>query len=124
MRCEECVNWPPSAMGNKPCCFCYPDTPMNYFQRKEEQKDMGNTEFTEKAKKLVREYTTDHLDKADKTPVFEVFVVWNAYILGNAKALLSTTLPDGMYYEVTYNKAKKEIYLDAYKKFENICFAV
>ena len=34
---------------------CYPDTPMNYFQRKEEQKDMGNTEFTEKAKKLVRE---------------------------------------------------------------------
>ncbi len=111
-------------MSGKPCCFCYPDTPMNYFQRKEEQKDMGNTEFMEKAKKLVREYTADHLDKADETPVFEVFVVWNAYILGNAKALLSTTLPDGMYYEVTYNKAKKEIYLDAYKKFENICFAV
>ena len=111
-------------MGNKPCCFCYPGTPMNYFQRKEEQKDMGNTEFTEKAKKLVREYTADHLDKADETPVFEVFVVWNAYILGNAKALLSTTLPDGMYYEVTYNKAKKEIYLDAYKKFENICYTI
>lgn len=124
MRCEECVNWPPSAMGNKPCCFCYPGTPMNYFQRKEEQKDMGNTEFTEKAKKLVREYIADHLDKADEMPAFEVFVVWNAYILGNAKALLSTTLPDGMYYEVTYNKAKNEIYLDAYKKFENICFAV
>lgn len=85
---------------------------------------MGNTEFTEKAKKLVREYTDDHLDKADETTAFEVFVVWNAYILGNAKALLSTTLPDGMYYEVTYNKAKNEIYLDAYKKFENICFAV
>ena len=111
-------------MGNKPCCFCYPDTPMNYFQRKEEQKDMGNTEFTEKAKKLVREYIADHLDKADEMPAFEVIVVWNAYILGNAKALLSTTLPDGMYYEVTYNKAKNEIYLDAYKKFENICFAV
>ena len=124
MSCEECVNWPPSAMSGKPCCFCYPGTPMNYFQRKEEQKDMGNTEFTEKAKKLVREYIADHLDKADEMPAFEVFVVWNAYILGNAKALLSTTLPDGMYYEVTYNKAKNEIYLDAYKKFENICFAV
>ena len=35
--------------------------------------------------------------------------------------LLSTTLPDGMYYEVTYNKAKDEFYLDAYKKFENRC---
>lgn len=124
MRCEECVNWPPSAMSGKPCCFCYPDTPMNYFQRKEEQKDMGNTEFTEKAKKLVREYTADHLDKTDEMPGFEVFVVWNAYILGNAKALLSTTLPDGMYYEVTYNKAKNEIYLDAYKKFENICYTI
>ena len=111
-------------MSGKPCCFCCPDTPMNYFQRKEEQKDMGNTEFTEKAKKLVREYTADHLDKADEAPAFDVFVVWNAYILGNMKALLSTTLPDGMYYEVTYNKAKNEIYLDAYKKFENICFAV
>ena len=80
---------------------------------------MGNTEFTEKAKELVREYTTDHLDKADETPVFEVFVVWNAYILGNAKALLSTTLPDGMYYEVTYNGDKKETYVDAYKKWKN-----
>ena len=85
---------------------------------------MGNTEFTEKAKKLVREYTANHLDKADETPAFEVFVVWNAYILGNAKALLSTTLPDGMYYEVTFNKAKNEIYLDAYKHAENICYTI
>jgi len=33
--------------------------------------------------------------------------------------LLSTDLPDGMYYEVTYNGEKKETYVDAYKKFEN-----
>lgn len=85
---------------------------------------MGNTEFTEKAKALVRGYTAEHLDMTDEMPEFEVFVVWSAYILGNVKALLSTTLPDGMYYEVTYNKAKNEIYLDAYKKFENICFVV
>ena len=85
---------------------------------------MGNTEFTEKAKKLVREYTVDQMDKADETPAFEVFVVWNAYILGNAKALLSTTLPDGMYYEVTYNKAKNGIYLDAYERKENVCYSL
>ena len=30
-------------------------------------------------------------------------------------------MPDGMYYEVTYNGDKNEIYLDAYKKFENRC---
>lgn len=38
----------------------------------------------------------------------------------NAKALLSTDLPDGMYYESTYNGVKNEIYFDAYKKVENI----
>ena len=80
---------------------------------------MGNTEFIEKAKSLVESYAVEHLDKSDAEPPFEVFVVWNAYVLGNIKALLSTTLFDGMYYEVTYNKAKNEIYFDAYKKFEN-----
>lgn len=80
---------------------------------------MGNEEFIAKAKSLVESYATEHIDKTDTAPTFGVFVVWNAYILGNIKALLSTTLPDGMYYEVTYNKAKNEIYFDAYKKFEN-----
>ena len=70
---------------------------------------------------LVREYVEGHLDKSDPKQEFEVFVVWQCYILGNLKWLFSTTLPDGMYYEVTYNKAKGEFYLDAYKKFDNKC---
>lgn len=39
--------------------------------------------------------------------------------LQNNKALLSTTLPDGIYYECTYNGDKKEMYVDVYKKWEN-----
>ena len=35
------------------------------------------------------------------------------------KALLSTTLFDGMYYELTYNGDKNELYIDVYKRFEN-----
>ena len=81
---------------------------------------MTNENFIEKARSLVSNYAAEHLDKGDNIiPPYDVFVVWNAYILGNIKALLSTTLHDGMYYEVTYNKAKDEIYFDAYKKFEN-----
>ena len=80
---------------------------------------MKNEKFIEMAKTLVVDYVTEHIDKTDMIPPFDVFVVWNAYILGNIKALLSTTIPDGMYYEVTYNKEKNEIYVDAYKKFEN-----
>lgn len=77
--------------------------------------------MNDKVKVFIRKYVLEHLDKSDPIPQFDVFVVWQCYILGNAKWLLSTTLPDGMYYEVTYNKAKDEFYLDAYKKFENIC---
>lgn len=80
---------------------------------------MTNEKFIEMAKTLVAKYAIDHIDKTDNITEFSAFVVWNAYILGNIKALLSTTLHDGMYYEVTYNKEKNEIYFDAYKKFEN-----
>lgn len=66
-------------------------------------------------------YTNSHVDPTDNVIITEddVFVVWNCKTLQNNKALLSTTLPDGMYYECTYNGDKDEMYLDAYKKFEN-----
>lgn len=80
---------------------------------------MSNTEFIEKCKKIVRDYAIEHLDKSDEIPEFDVYIVWLCKTLQNGKALLSTSLADGMYYELTYNGDKKEIYLDAYKKFEN-----
>lgn len=71
-------------------------------------------------KSIVKRYAKDHLDKSDGDVEFDVYIVWYCYILGGWKALASTSLPDGMYYEVTFNKDKGEIYLDAYKKFENL----
>lgn len=82
---------------------------------------MGNKEFIKKCKEIVRQYAIEHLDKSDTIPEFEVFVVWSCKTLQNNKALLSTSLSDGMYYELTYNGDKKELYFDAYKKFENRC---
>lgn len=73
------------------------------------------------ARKIVLNYANEHLDKTDNVQITldKVFIVWFCKTLQNWKALVSTTLPDGMYYEVTYNGNNKEIYLDAYKKFEN-----
>lgn len=68
---------------------------------------------------IVRQYILEHLDKSDPVPKFEVYTVWKAKVLQNWKYLLSSTLFDGMYYELTYNGDKEEWYLDAYKKFEN-----
>lgn len=73
----------------------------------------------EKALVIVRTYIWDHFDKVDSVPEFNVFIVWKCKTLQNWKYLISSTLFDGMYYELTYNGDKEEWYLDAYKKFEN-----
>lgn len=79
--------------------------------------------FLDQCKEIVRDYTNAHLDKSDGKEISteDVFVVWYCKTLQNAKALLSTKLFDGMYYEMTYNGDKNELYLDAYKKFDNQC---
>ncbi|MBR6515906.1 MAG: hypothetical protein IKT40_03530 [Bacilli bacterium] len=87
---------------------------------------MNNSEFLKMCVDVVKDYANEHLDKTDNAEITEkdVFVVWSCKTLQNNKALLSTTLRDGMYYELTYNGDKKQLYLDAYKKFENRCIEV
>lgn len=83
---------------------------------------MNNDVFESKAKNLVADYTNEHIDKTDSARITpkDVYIVWQCKILQNNKALLSTTLSDGMYYELTYNGDRKQIYLDAYKKWANL----
>ena len=85
---------------------------------------MSNAEFIRICKEKVCAYTNEHMDKTDKKKITvdDVYVVWCCKTLQNHKALLSTTAPDGMYYEFTYNGDKDELYMDAYKKWENICY--
>lgn len=75
----------------------------------------------EKALLIISKYAREHLDKTDNPIEFSTFIVWKCKILQNWKFLISTSLHDGMYYEVTFNGDKNEWYLDAYKKFENRC---
>ena len=82
---------------------------------------MDSGKFIRICDELVRNYAAEHIDNTDGVTDFEVYVVWSCKTLRNNKALLSTSLPDGMYYEITYNGDKNEIYFDAYKKFENRC---
>lgn len=87
---------------------------------------MDSQKFIEKCKEIVANYANEHLDKSDDKTISakDVFVVWNCKTLQNNKALLSTNLFDGMYYELTLNGDKQEIYFDAYKKWENKCIKV
>lgn len=83
---------------------------------------MPEKDFIKLCKELVVDYINSNLEKTDNTKISEddVYIVWMCKTLQNNKAMVSTTLPDGMYYEITRNGDKNETYLDAYKKWKNV----
>lgn len=89
---------------------------------KEENK-MKNDAMLNRAKQLVVDYFNAHVDVTDgkKLTMEDVFIVWFSKTLQNWKALVSTTVSDGMYYEITHDGDKGETYLDTYKKWDNQC---
>jgi hypothetical protein len=80
----------------------------------------GSKEFQEIAKRTVFEMVQEGLDPTDNVSITidDVYVVWFGYILGNMKALISTNLKDGKYYEVTYDKDEKRIFSDCYVRLK------
>lgn len=87
---------------------------------------MKNDEFLKLVKKEIVNYFNNRVEITDNKKITEedVFIVWSCKTLQNNKAMVSTTVLDGMYYELTYNGDKQELYLDAYKKWENICVKI
>lgn len=75
----------------------------------------------ERARQVVLNYFNCRVDVTDNfhLTLDDIYVVWFCKTLQNWKALVSTTVSDGMYYEVTYNGDTNEIYVDVYKKWEN-----
>lgn len=88
--------------------------------------DDEGIDFPTLAKKIVFDQACA-LGVQKEHPTFsedEVYVVWFAYTLGNWKALCSTSLPDGRYYEVTVNGQKKIGFVDTYRKTHNVEFTI
>lgn len=81
---------------------------------------MNEQDFYTLSKTLVKNWYKERNFTVPKDP----YVVWMCKTLGNNKALVSTEIEDGRYFEVTYNGAKKEAYLDAYKKESNTAYDV
>ncbi len=74
---------------------------------------MPNDKFLNLCKKIVVKYFNEHADKTDHKAITEgdVFIVWSCKTLQNNKALVSTTVSDGMYYEITHNGDKTKLML-------------
>lgn len=49
----------------------------------------------------------------------EFYITWFSKTLQNWKALVSTDLEPGLYWEITYNGNKQESYVDFYQKIDN-----
>lgn len=78
--------------------------------------------FPERARGIVCDLVAGRLEPTDQHISFgldDVYVVSFSFIVNCWKALVSTTLPDGMYYEVTHNFVKKETYVTSYKQWDH-----
>ena len=90
-------------------------------KKKLENKKKEGLIMQEQARKIVMEYFNSHVDKTDNKQITldDIYVVWFSKTLQNWKALVSTTVSDGMYYEITHNGNENGTYVDVYKKWEN-----
>lgn len=79
---------------------------------------MDSYKFQKACKDWLIKYYKDHYKKV--IGIEDIFVVWSCKTLQNNKILMSTTINDGVYVEVTYNGDKKESYFDIYTKVRNI----
>ena len=78
---------------------------------------MDNNKFLKLCEKIVKDYFND-ISGATKICEDDVLIVWSCKTLQNNKALVSTKIPDGVYYEITHNGDKNETYVDVYKKWD------
>lgn len=102
--------------GVKICrrCKAEVESSWSYLHPKDEE------DFPEKAKRIVREYVSEQFKKISvegAPPVpFDVKLVWFVKTLKTWKAIVITTLPDNIIYEVSYDGANRLTYLDEYLK--------
>lgn len=79
-----------------------------------------NEKFLRLCKRKVAEYENKRVDIKEDIDADDVFSVWTCKTLQNSKCLMSTLVKGAYYYEFTYNGDRGEIYMDIYKKVENI----
>lgn len=71
-------------------------------------------------KEFIINYYKEKFNK--ELSVNDIYIVWQVRVLKNNKALASTNVEDGFYFEITYNGDKEEFYFDSYKKIDNTVY--
>ena len=84
---------------------------------KEEGEKMTSQDFEIAAKRFLCEQIKKHYAEAYKPE--DINMVWFAHVLGNKKAIFIDNGQNERLYEVTYNAAANEMYIDEYGKLHN-----
>ena len=85
---------------------------------------MNSSEMIRRAKSLVCDYMNQKYHEVYKQNAFspdDFFIPWFCKTLQNWKAMVSTDVIPGIYFEVTYNGDRDEAYIDYYLKSDNVC---
>lgn len=93
-----------------------------YFQsaKKRRLKQMNNNqEMITLAKQVVLNRLNATRPVNSQYTLDDMYIVWFCKTLQNWKALVSTDVKDGLYWEVTYNGTKEELYVDMYTQMEH-----
>lgn len=88
--------------------------------------DDEGIDFVTRAKRVVFKVANREITRLNYD---EIYVVWFAFVRGNWKALISTSVPDGRIYEVSYKRddtyldgshGPESLIVDSYIKTHNI----
>lgn len=96
--------------------------PIELEEVDEKRKEMTSYEFEVAAKNAVIKCIKEH--HGERYTIEDINMVWFAHVLGNKKAILIDNGKNDRLYEVTYNAAKDELYVDEYGKLNNTVIPV
>jgi hypothetical protein len=85
---------------------------------------LDKDQYLKKAKALVARNYNESFPISSQYPAHsdDFYVVWFAKVLGNWKALVSTDIRSGQYWEVTYDGNKNQTYVDHYTKLSSTTY--
>lgn len=90
--------------------------------RKEQEYKMSSYDFEVRAKKELMRLIEEEYGEVFR--IEDISVVWMAHLLRNKKAVFVDNGKNQRLYEVTYNVATDEMYVDMYEKRRNVAIRV
>lgn len=75
-----------------------------------------------RAERFVFKMVDERLKKLGEQKFYDIYLLWSMHIEQNWRGVFSTSVGDGIFYEVTYNTGSKATKLDVYQSLGSYVF--